>query len=125
MEEELLLKEIFMKSPCAFGFHKIVCNNQGQPEDNIFLDANPAFEELTGLKKEAILGERVTEVLPGIRSGGFDWVSFYGNVALNGGTQKISKYAEPLQRWYKVTVFSPQKGYLSPCFRKTPRKSGK
>ncbi|MGI6286016.1 hypothetical protein SEF58_09385 [Neomoorella humiferrea] len=47
-------------------------DEKGLPEDYIFLDLNPNFEEMTGLKKEAILGQRVTKVLPGIREGNFE-----------------------------------------------------
>jgi diguanylate cyclase (GGDEF)-like protein len=95
----------------------VLYGRQGEPEDYIFLEVNPAFEEMTGLKSEAILGKRVTEVLPGIRAGGFDWVAFYGKVALTGERQEFSQYAEPLQRWYKITAFSPQKGYFVTLFQ--------
>ncbi|WP_242836853.1 hypothetical protein [Desulfotomaculum nigrificans] len=53
-------------------------------------------------------------MLPGIRKGSFDWVAFYGKVALTGERQEFCQYAEPLQRWYKITAFSPEKGKLPP-----------
>jgi len=59
----------------------------------------------------------VTEILPGIRSGGFDWVDFYGKVALTGKRQEFVQYAEPLERWYKITAFAPQKGHFIAVFQ--------
>ncbi len=115
--KEKIYKEILMKSPFGYACHKVLYTRQGEPEDYIFLEVNPAFEEMTGLKSEAILGKRVTEVLPGIRAGGFDWVAFYGKVALTGERQEFSQYAEPLQRWYKITAFSPEKGYFVTLFQ--------
>ncbi|MFZ5753557.1 MAG: PAS domain S-box protein, partial [Bacillota bacterium] len=97
--------------------HKILLNDRGEAKDYIFLDINPAFEEMTGLRREAILGKRVTEVLPGIRSSGFDWVDFYGKVALTGERQDFTQYTEPLGRWYKITAFAPLKGYFTTIFQ--------
>ena len=54
----------------GFALHEILCDAQGKPCDYRFLDANPAFEALTGLKAEQIHGRTVHEVLPGVRSTG-------------------------------------------------------
>lgn len=115
--EEKIMREILRQAPFGYAYHKSVYNAEGLPEDYIFLDINPAFEAMTGLKKEAILGKKVTEILPDIRKGVFDWVGFYGKVALTGERQEFTQYAEPLGRWYKVTAFAPQKGYFITIFQ--------
>lgn len=115
--EEKIMQEVLRQAPFGYAYHKLILNNQGQAEDYVFLDVNPVFEEMTGLKREAILGKRVTEVLPGIRAGGFDWVDFYGKVALIGERQEFTQYAEPLGRWYKITAFSSQKEYFVTLFQ--------
>jgi PAS domain-containing protein len=117
-------KRFIMKSPFGYACHKVLYGRQGEPEDYIFLEVNPAFEEMTGLKSEAILGKRVTEVLPGIRAGGFDWVAFYGKVALTGERQEYSQYAEQPQApiikgvgrvsWLRSKVFRAK---LCPVYR--------
>jgi diguanylate cyclase (GGDEF)-like protein/PAS domain S-box-containing protein len=94
-----------------------VLNNQGEAEDYIFLEVNNAFEEMTGLNRELILNKRVTEVLPGIRTGRFNWVSFYGEVALTGVKQEFTQFADVLERFYKVTAFSPEKEYFVTIFQ--------
>jgi diguanylate cyclase len=52
-------------------------------------------------------------VLPGVKTGSFNWVAFYAKVALSGVTQEITQYADILQRWYKITAFSPEKEYFA------------
>ncbi|GAB4273756.1 HD domain-containing phosphohydrolase [Thermincola ferriacetica] len=109
---EKLMQELLGQVPWGYAYHQPVLNNRGEPEDYIFLEVNPAFELMTGLQKNDILGKRVTEVLPGIRSGSFDWVSFYGQVALTGEKQEIIHYAEPLDRWYRITAISSPKQHI-------------
>ena len=105
-------KHIVEEMPTGFAYHKIVCNENGNPIDYIFLDLNSAFEKLTGLKKEDIINRNVTDVLPGIEESEFDWIKFYGEVALNGSKKVIEQFSDVLQKWYKVNVYSPEKGYF-------------
>ncbi len=71
-------------SSFGYAYHEIITDQAGQPVDYRFLEVNSEFEHLTGLKRKEILGKGVCEVLPGIRDGEFDWVAFYGEVALKG-----------------------------------------
>jgi len=108
---EKILQEILCQAPFGYAHHKLVCSEEGIPEDYIFLDVNPAFEEMTGLRKENIIGKKVTEAIPNIKEDSFDWIKFYGQIALSNGREEFTQYSVPLQRWYKVTAFSWQKGY--------------
>lgn len=112
-----IMKENLQYAPYAYAYHKVLLNNLGEPIDYIFLEINSAFEKMTGINKEAILGKRVTEVLPGIRTSSFDWVDFYGKVALNGERREFTQYSEPLGRWYKITAFAPLKEYFITYFQ--------
>jgi diguanylate cyclase (GGDEF)-like protein/PAS domain S-box-containing protein len=109
---EKIMQEILFQAPFGYAHHKLVCNSEGYPEDYIFLDVNPAFEEMTGLKKENIIGKKVTEAIPDIKNDLFDWIDFYGRIALNGGREEFTQYSESLRRWYKTTAYSWQKGYF-------------
>lgn len=109
-------KSIIWQAPFGYAYHKLLLGAAGEPEDYIFLEVNPAFEEMTGLKRESIIGKRVTEVLPGIGSVGFDWVAFYGRVVQTGERQDFVQYSEQLQRWYRVVAFSPKKGFFVTLF---------
>lgn len=108
---------IIEKLPDGFAYHQIVLDERGKPVDYIFLEVNPAFEKLTGLKREELLGKRATEVLPGIENSAFDWIGTCGRVALSGETVHFQAFLEPLSRWYDVTAYSEQKGFFAAVFR--------
>jgi len=108
---------LFEKMPDAFAYHQIIYDHQGNPEDYIFLEINDAFEQLTGLKREAVIGKKVTEVHPEIGDSAFDWIGIYGQVALEGESIRFEQYFEPADRWYDVTAFSDAPGYFAVSFR--------
>ncbi|MCS3923855.1 PAS domain S-box protein [Methanosalsum natronophilum] len=105
----------------AYAYHKIILNNSGKPCDYKFIDINSKFEEMTGLGSEDIIDKNVTDVLPGIRDGAFDWVEFYGRVALDGVEETFDQFCEPLGKWYRVTAFSPEQEYFVTLFTELSR----
>ena len=100
----------------GFSYHKIVVDKAGKPVDYVFLEVNSAFEKMTGLKREKIIGKKVTEVLPGIEKDPADWIGVYGRVALTGEPVQFENYAEPLGKWYKVVAYCPDKGHFVSLF---------
>ncbi len=108
--------------PDAFAYHRIITDDQGKPLDYVFLDVNPAFEKMTGLKKENVIGKAVTEVLPSIKSSQYDWINAYGRVALGEESLHFEQYSEPLGRWYKVTAYSDNPGYFGTIFQDVTEK---
>jgi len=109
--------------PNGFARHQVVLDDQNNPADYIFLEVNAAFEEMTGLKRENILGRKVTEVLPGIEKDDFDWIGVYGKVATEGNSLNFEQYSEPLQRWYEVQIYSDEPGFFTTVFNEiTARK---
>ncbi len=102
--------------PYAYARHKIITDSKGHPSDYIFLEVNSAFEEATGLKWKNISGRKVTEVLPGIEKDAFNWIDFYGKVALGGESATFHQFSEPLQRYYEIKAYSDEKGYFTTVF---------
>ncbi len=110
------VKEMLQSWPWGYAYHRILLDHQGRPEDYEFLHVNKAFEDLTGLKREDVVGHRVTRVLPGMKTFEFDWIAFYGRIALEGGHDVFEQYSEALGKWYQVQVFSSEKGYFTTLF---------
>jgi PAS domain S-box-containing protein len=102
--------------PDAFAYHQIVTADDGTPVDYIFLEINDAFEEMTGLKRENIIGKKVTEILPGIEKSEFDWIGTYGKVASSGEPVRFQSFSETLGRWYDVSAYSGKAGYFAVTF---------
>jgi PAS domain S-box-containing protein len=100
----------------GYAYHRIILDESETPCDYEFLDVNSAFEELTGLNGSEIIGKKITEILPDIRNDVFDWIEFYGKIALSGEETEIKQYSKPLDRWYRVNVYSPEKYYFVTLF---------
>ncbi len=97
----------------GFGLHEIICDAQGKPVDYRFLEINPAFEQMTGLKAEIILGRRVREVLPAVESA---WIETYGKVALTGQAVRFQNYSYDLGKYYEVVAYCPEPGKFATLF---------
>jgi PAS domain S-box-containing protein len=111
-ESEEKYRRFFTTVPSGWAFHKIIVDENGKPVDYIFLEVNAAFEKLTGLKKENIIGKRITEVLPGTEKDPADWIGKYGEVALTGNTLQCENYSEAAGRWFSISASSPEQGYF-------------
>src|SRR5512135_3082805 len=96
---------LFDRMMDGFAYHKIILDKSGKPVDYITLEVNTAFEQLTGLKREAIIGRKATEVIPGLASDPADWIGVYGRVAITGVSAQFENYAKPLDRWYRVNAY--------------------
>ena len=88
----------------GFALHEIITNDQGQPVDYRFIEVNPAFERLTGKRKEDILGKTLLEVFPESEK---VWIERYGRVALTGNPESFTEYSKGTGRWYDVSAYSP------------------
>lgn len=108
-------------SPIAYAYHRLLLNTRGEPEDYIFLDINPSFEKMIGLKAENIIGKKVTEVIPSIREGEFDWIKFYGNITLKNKNHEFVQFSKEFKRWYKILVFWPKKEHFVTIFHDITR----
>ena len=100
----------------GFAYHRIVVDKAGKPVDYVFLEVNHAFEKMTGLKRERIIGKRVTEVLSRIEKDSADWIGVYGKVALTGEPVQFENFNEALGKWFKVSAYCPEKGYFVALF---------
>jgi len=116
IESEKRYRLLFENMAAAFAYHKIIVDENNKPIDYQFWEANPAFEEFTGLKISDIIGKKVTEVLPGIENDPADWIGKYGKVALTRIPITFENYAEPLDQWFSVAAYSPKENYFAVTF---------
>ncbi|MDD3141316.1 MAG: PAS domain S-box protein, partial [Lachnospiraceae bacterium] len=100
------LERLFESMQEGFALHEIICNSEGKPIDYKFLSVNKSFEIITGLKAEEIINKTVKQVMPNTED---YWIEKYGEVALQGQTEIFSNYANELDKYFKVSVYSPEK----------------
>ncbi|OGR16055.1 MAG: hypothetical protein A2X81_08905 [Desulfobacterales bacterium GWB2_56_26] len=112
-------RNLFSKMLNGFALHEIICRD-GQPVDYRFLSVNPAFEALTGMKAEDLIGKTVLEVLPDTEP---SWIDTYGQVALTGRPISFERYTAPLDQYFEVAAYCPAPGQFACIFQDiTPRK---
>ena len=106
-------RRLFNEMTEGFALHEIICDATGKPSDYRFLEINPAFERLTGLKREKILGRRLTEILPEEDP---KWLERYGHVALTGEPVHFENFSPALNRYYEVDAYCPAPGQFAVMF---------
>ncbi len=112
-ESETQFKLLFNKMTNGFALYEIILDNNMNPCDYKFVRINPAFEKLTGLSAEKVLGKRASEVLTQTED---YWVQMYGKVALTGKSIEFENYYPELKKHFQVNAFCPKKGFFATIF---------
>jgi PAS domain S-box-containing protein len=104
-KSEERFRNLFEHSTSVIVFHDLVYNDDGDAIDYVFTDVNPAFEKITGKKKDAVVGKRPsdvfgTEIAP--------YIDTFARVAREGGHTEFDSYFVPLKKHFQFTVYSTQ-----------------
>jgi len=91
----------------GFATHEIICDAQGTPCDYRFLTVNHAFERITGLQADQIVGKTVLEVLPQTEP---FWIETYGKVALTREPIQFEHHSAEIKKHFSISAFSPAHG---------------
>ncbi len=82
----------------------------GRPQDAIYLEVNPAWERLTGLRNAA--GRKASEITPGIREVNSDFFELAGRVVSPGQRDRFEAYSTALKMWFSISAYCPRKGHV-------------
>ena len=104
-QSETRFRTLFEQMHAAFSLNEIICDESGRPVDYRHLEINPVFEDVTGLRRDDVVGRTVLEVLP--ETDPF-WIETYGRVALTGEAAHFEHYSRSLSKYLRVTAFSPR-----------------
>ena len=103
-ESENRYRTLFNSMNEGFAVHEIITDADGQPTDYRFLDVNPAFEALTGLKRSVVAGRTARQILPKLEP---VWIRNFGKVALTGESVHFENYSADLGRHYEIFAYCP------------------
>lgn len=90
--------------------YQVVLDENGKPVDALFCAANQAFEQITGIRREAVIGMRLTAVRPEVDR---EWVELIGRVALTGESVRVERYSENLGKWFSMLAYCPREGFCA------------
>ena len=106
-------KQLFDNLRSAFALHQIVCDENNNPIDYIFLEANQVFLQRLNMKECDVLNKRALELFPETEQ---YWVETFGKVALTGEPLVFENYSKELNKYYESYIFSPEKGQFATFF---------
>ena len=93
---------LFEDNLAGSALHEMIYDAAGRACDYRFLDVNAAFEALTGLHRQELIGRTVREVLPGTES---YWIERYAVVVASGIPAHFEEFSATIGRWFEVTAF--------------------
>lgn len=97
---EVQYRTLFNSIDSGFCVIELLFDDAGAPVDYRFLEANPMFEQQTGLSQA--VGKTAREVVPSLEP---HWFTTYGEVALTGEPQRFENGSEAMGRWFDVYAF--------------------
>lgn len=103
-------RQIFESMTNGFALHEMYFDSSGNPLYYVFLDVNPAFEKMTGLKKANIIGRSVFEIVPNLEE---HWLRTYAEVAKTGNPIVFSNYSQDIGKFFEVSAYSPKKNHFA------------
>ena len=100
----------------GFAYCQMIFDDAGKPTDFVYLQINDEFERITGLKRDVVVGKKVTEAIPGIKEANPELFEIYGRVASTCQKEKFEVFFKPLRLWLSISVYCPKKGYFAAIF---------
>ncbi|HEX9008144.1 MAG TPA: PAS domain-containing protein [Patescibacteria group bacterium] len=95
-------KSMFEKMNIGFSVQKLFWDQDGNPVDIEYEDINPAFEKITGIKREQAIGHRTSELIPDLEKEVYD---YYGQVVRTGNPVTFEQMVKGLGVVFKVYAF--------------------
>jgi PAS domain S-box-containing protein len=93
-------RTLFETMEDGFCVIQLLFDEQNNPVNYRFLEANPAFKQQTGLQQAE--GKTIDQLIPDLEQ---QWFEIYGEVALTGKSIRFENVSEVMQRWFDVHAF--------------------
>jgi PAS domain S-box-containing protein len=103
-----------MKNP--YVYHQIIWDGNGKPVDFRIIEANKAFEDISGLRMDNIIGKKISEVIPNIVKEPINNLKRYEKAVLEESEATFEQYWSRINRWYRIKAYSPERGYFATIF---------
>ncbi len=112
-ESEERYRTLFTNMTEGFALGEAIPDEAGAPRDFRILEMNEAGERQTGLRREAVRGRALTEVLPHVDP---DAVAALGRVVATGEPVRFERWDRDLDRHFEVFGYRPSPGRFAVLF---------
>lgn len=97
----------------GLAMHEMVYDAAGQASDYRLLDVNPAFERITGVRRERAVGALASELYG---TGAPPYLDLYARVVSSGQPETFETDFPPMDKSFRISVFSPGQGRFATVF---------
>lgn len=108
-ESEQKFRYLFETMFEGFLLCEVIYDEQHNPFDYIYVEANNAAAEQMGVSREEIIGSTLRTLLPGISE---IWLQYYSKAAL-GENVKLEEYSPILKKYFKAIIYMPFEGFIA------------
>lgn len=121
LKEELQFNELFAKDYInlfqtmneAVAIHELVYDESGKPVNFIIKAINSAFEKITGFQKTDVINKVADNVYPDYE---LKHIDIFARVAETGIPATIETHFESVDKYFKISVYSSEKGKFATIF---------
>jgi len=103
--------------PFGIGYFKLLFNSSNEAVDYMFLEVNPAFEKLTGWRREDIIDKKASEFLAHEEAARLYWLSFYTNALYSEKTREMTQWMDVIKRYLTISVIPTDNTYFTVMLR--------
>ena len=104
----------------GFALCQAVADASGAPGDYRYLEVNRAYEQITGISAEKVVGRTAKEISPIVAP---EQLEVFLQVAHTGVPASVSFYSKTARKWLEVYAYSPRKGFTAGVFRDISRRT--
>jgi PAS domain S-box-containing protein len=112
-ESENHFRSLISKMGNGFTLNEILFDKDLEPFDCRFLEVNSAFENITGLNKDQLIGKSVKKVFPKTES---FWITKCGQVALDKKPLHFQTCSKLFDRYFEIIAYCPKKTQVAIVF---------
>lgn len=113
IESEEKFHSLFANMIEGAALHTLLYNQQGDPEDYVIIETNPAFEVQLGISREKVINKTSREAY-GVDDPPF--LDIYSKVALTKEPVVFETFFPPVDKHFSISVYSPYKGSFATIF---------
>jgi PAS domain S-box-containing protein len=113
MESEKRFFSLFQSMTEGVALHELVFDDKGNAIDYKIIDANPAYEVLTGISIDKAVGTPASILY---RTGVPPYINEYSEVERTGKPKSFCVQFEPMNKYFLISVFSPSIGQFATVF---------
>lgn len=105
--------QLFKSMEEGFFLAELIFDPAGKPVDWRFLDVNPAYSKIMGIRREDVIGRSVRELFPGLED---FWFKAHTRCALTGEPATLDGFVQAAGRYYINHLHSPCRGQFACIF---------